>query len=163
MLRNCSEMRQEDESHGRAAAFSRRRGLRGQAFVEFALTLPLAGLVLFGTIQLALLGNVYLALNQAAYAGARYAAVNPSASQAAIGSYVKSVSSPTLLSNNGGDLNVVVTPNATLPRNIGSTVTVTLTYNTASKLFFRGISVPHWTMALQLPSSLSSSDSSYSE
>jgi Flp pilus assembly protein TadG len=129
---------------------------RGQAMVEFALISVIAAFVLFGSIQLSLLGQVSLALSQAAYRGSRYAAINPSADQSAVASYVKSIAAPTLLSNSGNDLTVTLTPNA--PRTIGTSVTVSLSYNLQSKIF-----LPNPFFGVRLPTSLSYVNSSYSE
>src|SRR6266851_47845 len=56
---------------------STHRPRRGQALVEFALVLTIAVIVLFVSIQLALIGQLYLALGQMNYRGVRYAAISP--------------------------------------------------------------------------------------
>lgn len=135
----------------------------GQAMVEFAFISIVALLILVGAIQFALLGQVALALSQAAYQGARYAAVNTSADQTAVSTYVKSVASPTILNNSGNDLAVAINPNTT-PRAPLAPVTVTLTYQTASKVFFKGFQIPSWnTQVFSMPTSLSATETVLSE
>ena len=52
----------------------RSREERGQTLVEFALVLPLLGLLIFGIIQFGIIFNNYVTLTDAARAGARRAA-----------------------------------------------------------------------------------------
>jgi len=52
------------------------RNQKGQAFVEFALVLPILLLLVFGIIQFGILFNNYLTLTDAVRAGARQAAVS---------------------------------------------------------------------------------------
>ena len=52
-----------------------RRKLSGQALVEFALTLPLLALMLFGIIQYGLIFSAVVTLRNASAVGARYAVV----------------------------------------------------------------------------------------
>jgi Flp pilus assembly protein TadG len=122
-----------------------RNGERAQNLVEFALSLTVFSMLLFGTMQLAVIGNAALALSQLSYAGARYAAVNPSLTQGAIASYMKSNAAPTIRENNGANLTITVSPNTT-PRPFGTAVTISVSYNLSSKLFlpnpFMGISFP---------------------
>jgi len=91
------------------------------------------------------IGNAALALSQLSYAGARYAAVNPSLTQSAIASYMKSNAAPTINENSGANLTITVSPN-TAPRPFGTAVTVSVSYNLQNKLFlpnpFMGISLP---------------------
>ncbi len=65
-----------------------RRRVRGQAMVEMALVLPLLMLLMVGIIQLVLIGNVALSVSQAASACARYASLNPSATQSTVNTYL---------------------------------------------------------------------------
>ncbi len=120
-------------------------GSRGQSMVEFALTAAFAMIVLLMTIQLAIIGNAALALNQVAYAGARYAAINPSATPDTIATYIKSIASPMINENGGADLTITVSPTTT-PRTFGTAVQVSISYNLSNKLFlpnpFLGISLP---------------------
>src|SRR6266851_4394198 len=126
--------------------FGRARGAlsRGQSLVEFTMTLAL--ILLFVTIQFALIGDAALAVTELAYVGARYAAVNPSFDQSTVATYMKSVASPTIGGNNGADLTITVNPTAPLPRAIGTAVSVTVSYKLNSKLFlpnpFLGITFP---------------------
>ena len=73
----------------------------GQAAVEFALVATVAMIVLFVAVQLALIGEDALALGQMNYQGARWAAVNPCATDIQIASYIVSVGSPSV-TNSGG-------------------------------------------------------------
>ena len=86
---------------------SRRKHRRAQAMVEFALVLIIAVIVLFGSVQLALIGQLALALGQMNYQGVRYAAVSPNCvdektacglSNQSITQYMLSVASPTIVS-----------------------------------------------------------------
>ncbi len=52
------------------------RNQKGQAFVEFAIVLPILLLLVFGIIQFGILFNNYLTLTDAVRAGARQAAVS---------------------------------------------------------------------------------------
>jgi Flp pilus assembly protein TadG len=118
---------------------------RGQAMVEFAITLSLAMILLFVTVQFALIGNAALAVTELAYVGARYASVNNTLDSTAIATYMKSIASPTINENNGGDLSITLTPQAA-PRTFGTPLTVTISYNLQNKLFlpnpFLGIQFP---------------------
>ncbi len=91
-----------------------RRGLRGQAAVEFALVLTVAMIVLFVAIQLALIGEAALALGQMNYQGARYAAVNACATGSDVATYMLYVGSPTV----------------TTPSNCGSALTIKIADST---------------------------------
>lgn len=73
-----------------------RRQCSGQAAVEFALVLTVAMIVLFVSIQLALIGEAALALGQMNYQGARYAAVNTCATGSEVATYMLYVGSPTV-------------------------------------------------------------------
>src|SRR2546425_5294128 len=54
-----------------------RRSLSGSTMVEFALTLPLLALMLFGIIQYGFLFAAYITVRNASAVGARYYAINP--------------------------------------------------------------------------------------
>jgi Flp pilus assembly protein TadG len=83
-----------------------RRPRRGQAMVEFALVLTLALIVLFVSVQLALIGECALALGQMNYQGARYAAVHPCNALADVAEYMVSIGSPSITKNCGGNLKI---------------------------------------------------------
>jgi Flp pilus assembly pilin Flp len=119
----------------------RTRKNSGQAAVEFALVLPLVMVVLIASVQMALLGQIELALGQANYQGARFASLHPdcdvngctggeTAPNDSIKNYVLSVMSPTI---NSAKLNITATPTA--PRGLGSSVVVKLTYDASGNLF----------------------------
>jgi hypothetical protein len=76
--------------------------------VEFALVLTLALIVLFVSVQLALIGECALALGQMNYQGARYAAVHPCAALTDVASYMVSIGSPSITKNCGGNLTVAM-------------------------------------------------------
>lgn len=131
---------------------------RGQAMVEFAMVLTVALMVLLLGIQYALIGQAALALNQVAYQGARYASVNPGASQSTITSYMLQVGSPTITKGNGQYLTITVNPTTT-PRTFGQTVTVNLSFDDSGQLFlpnpFLGV--------ITFPTTLTSQESAMSE
>ena len=49
---------------------------KGQSLTEFVLLVPLLFLIIFGIMQLALIGNAYIVVHHAAYTAARVAAVH---------------------------------------------------------------------------------------
>ncbi len=108
-----------------------RQWVRGQAMVEIALVLPLLMLLMVGIIQLVLIGNVALSVSQAASACARYASLNPSASQSAVNTYLTSIASPVINDSGLGTLTLTPAP----PRTSGTSLTVTVSYNLSNKLF----------------------------
>jgi Flp pilus assembly protein TadG len=118
---------------------------RGQTLIEFALSLTVFIVLLFGIIQLAIIGNSALAVSQLAYAGVRYAAINPSKSSDLIISYMKSIAPVTIAENNCADLSISLSPSVA-PRTFGTTVSVSITYSLSNKLLlpspFLGISFP---------------------
>ena len=124
------------------------RRSRGQSIVEFSITLSLAMILLFVTIQFALIGNAALSVTELAYAGARYAAVNPVKSETQVSDYMKSIAAPTINENSGADLTVTLNP--TSGRTFGNPVTVTVVYNLQSKLF-----LPNPFLGIKFPTSLS--------
>jgi Flp pilus assembly protein TadG len=131
----------------------------GQAAVEFALVLIVALIVLFVSIQMAVIGQAALALGQMNYQGARYAAVNNGAACSDVASYMQSVGSPTITKNGvacgspgGPGVQVQMTcPSAgggTCPaqRNFGDAVQISLSFDATSLLFlsqnFLGVPFP---------------------
>lgn len=123
----------------------RRLGLSncGQTLVEFAFILPVLLLLMLGVVQVILIGAAALAVNQAAVACARYASLEPSVDQSALESYLKTIASP--LINDTHLSNVVLSPSS-VPRQTGSPVSVTISYNLTAKLFlgssFLGLDFP---------------------
>jgi Flp pilus assembly protein TadG len=107
----------------------------GQTLVEFAFILPLILLLMLGVVQVALIGGSALAVNQAAIGCVRYAAINPSANQSTVNTYLKSIASP--LINDSNLQTLTLTPSAT-PRTTGSAVSVTVVYTLSNKLFVGG-------------------------
>lgn len=65
---------------------------RGQDMVEFALVSILGMIFLFVVVQMAMIGQASLALGHVSYQGARYAAVNSSATCSQVASYMQSIS-----------------------------------------------------------------------
>jgi Flp pilus assembly protein TadG len=119
-----------------------KNGHKGQTLVEFAFILPIVLLLLLGVIQVILVGGAALAVNQSAVACARYAALNPAATQTTVNSYLKTVASPLINDSNLQSLTLSAVP----PRVTGTPVAVTVTYNLSGKLFlgssFFGITFP---------------------
>ena len=123
--------------------------------VEFALISTLALLVLVGGVQVAIIGEAGLAVGQLAFQGARYAAVNPSTSQAGVTSYVQSIA-PSIL---GTTKNLSVTMNpSTTPRNFATTVTVTVAYTLGNLQV-----LPNPFLGVSFPTSVSSTETAMSE
>ena len=118
----------------------------GQTLVEFAFILPVVLLLMLGVVQVALIGGSALAVNQAAVACVRFAAVNPSANQSTVNTYLKSIASPLINDSNLQPLTLA--PTAT-PRTTGSAVSVTVVYTLSNKLFL-GASVLGITFPNQL-------------
>lgn len=129
---------------------------RAQAAVEMAIILPIVLMVLVVGIQYAVIGEAALALGQANFQAARYAAVNTSADQSTVQSYMVSIASPVISSSNGQYLTSTLSP--TPPCTFGSTVTVSVTYN-ASHL----VALPNPFLGIRFPTSLSSSESAFCE
>ncbi len=125
--------------------------------VEFALISPVVTLLLTLAFQFALIAQSALALSQLASTAGLYAADNPAADQSAITSYVQSVASPTLESNRGKDLTVVVTPSGG-SRSFGTSVTVRVSYNLTSKLI-----LPNPFLGVRLPTSITWASTTLSE
>lgn len=135
-----------------------------QTTVEFALVMLVGAMVLFVSIQLALIGEAYLSLGQVADQGVRYAAVHwdcnltsCAGGEQSIKSYMLSIGSPTLTVNGGSYLNISASPAA--PRTRGQTVTVSATYTLPPTLLF----LPNPFMGIPFPRTLTDSKSAYSE
>ena len=149
---------------------SNRKHRRAQAMVEFALVLIIAVIVLFGSVQLALIGQLYLALGQMNYQGVRYAAVSPNCtdektacglSNQSITQYMLSVASPTIVSITNANANAltVTYANVTNPkvkRVAGDTVKIFCQLDISSKIFLPNLGLP-------FPKSLSSTEQAYTE
>ncbi|HYL58774.1 MAG TPA: TadE/TadG family type IV pilus assembly protein [Candidatus Acidoferrales bacterium] len=115
---------------------------QGQALVEFAFILPLLLILMLGVVQLVLVGGAALAVNQSAVTCARYAALNPTASQSNIDSYLKNTASPLINDAYLAPVGVIPGPN----RTTGAPVSVTVSYDMNNKLFlsrsFFGLEFP---------------------
>jgi len=126
---------------------------RGQAMVEFAIIAPVALILLVVGIQFAIIGQCAVALTQVNYVGARYASVHPTYTESQVQTYMNSVASPTLLSNNGADLTITTWSPCPSTNSFGSPVTIGLQYNLSSKIFlpnpFLGISFPSTVQSTQ--------------
>jgi len=130
---------------------------RAQAALEFALVAPLVLILLMVGIQFAIIGAAALGLGQANYQAARYAAINPTASQSAVQSFMLSVASPLITANNGSYVNTSMSPAP--PCAFGNTVTIGLTFDVSHLVVlpnpFLGI--------VTFPTSLSSTESAVCE
>ena len=129
---------------------SMRKPRRGQAMVEFALVSILAVIVLFGSVQLALIGQLHMALGQMNYRGVRYAAVSPDCidgSNTACGlnnqtikQYMLSVASPTILTITNANASALTVEyknltNPNVKRIAGDTVQIKATLDISSQIF----------------------------
>jgi Flp pilus assembly protein TadG len=144
----------------------------GQAAVEFALVLIVAMIVLFVAIQMAVIGQAALALGQMNYQGARYAAINTTATCTNVADYMRSVGSPTVTKagvrcDGTGGVSVVMTcpasgggtcPTTGTGRAFGDPVQVSLTFNATSLLFLS----PNF-LGISLPTTLTSTETAMSE
>lgn len=149
---------------------SMRKARRGQALIEFGLVLIIAVIVLFGSVQLALIGQLYLALGQLNYQGVRYAAVSPNCtdeknacglSNQSITQYMLSVASPTIvrITNANASALKVTYLNVTNPgvtRVAGDTVKIDCKLDISSKIFLPNLGLP-------FPKSLNSTEQAYTE
>jgi Flp pilus assembly protein TadG len=130
---------------------------RGQAAVEFALIAPVLMVVLLVGVQFAIIGDAALGLGQVDYQGARYAAINPSASQLDVQSYMVSAASPLIAANGGAYLTTTLSPAP--PCSFGNTVTVAVSFDISHLVVlpnpFLGI--------VSFPTSLSNSESAFCE
>ncbi len=130
---------------------------RAQAALEFALVTPLVLIVLLVGIQFAIIGASALGLGQANYQAARYAAVNPTASQSAVNSFMLSVASPLITANSGKY--VTMNMNPAPPCAFGNTVTVSLSFDVTHLVV-----LPNPFLGLiSFPTSLSSTESAICE
>jgi hypothetical protein len=142
---------------GLAGCGRRRDGAgRGQATVELALITPIVLFVMLLGVQFAIIGVAALGLGQADYQGARYAAVNPSASQSAIQSYMVSVASPIVSAGAGKYLSSSLSPAP--PCTFGSTVTVSVTLDVAHL-----VALPNPFFGIPIPTTLTNSQTAFCE
>jgi hypothetical protein len=140
-----AKQRNRPERHGRANA-------RGQAMVEFALVAGIAMIILFVAVQMAMIGQVALALGQMNYQGARYASTHPGcgdktfnggscigadAGKQNITAYMLAVGSP-VFNSNSSNLSVRCTPDpgTTTPRAFGTSITCTAAFTLPSSVLF---------------------------
>jgi len=130
---------------------------RGQTLLETAIVLPILLLMLFVAIQLAIIGNVALAVTQLSYTGSRYASVNPTFGQDKVVGYMMQAGSPTITDNAGKNLTITMTPCAS-PSSYGSQVTVNVQYNLNAKLF-----LPNPFLGVSFPDTMSSSETAFCE
>ena len=138
--------------------------------VEFAMVSIVAVIVLFASVQLALIGQLHMALGQMNYRGVRYAAVSPDCINAStacglnnqtIKQYMLSVASPTILTitNANASALTVTYNNLTNPgvkRIAGDTVQITATLDISSQIFLPRI-------GLHFLNSLSSTQMAFTE
>jgi Flp pilus assembly protein TadG len=124
--------------------------------VELALIVPVLSVVLLVGIQFAVIGTAALALGQVNYQGARYAAINSSASQSAVQSYMLSVASPIITANSGKYLSTTLSPAP--PCSFGSPVTVSVTFDSKHLVL-----LPNPFLGIAFPTSLNSSESAFCE
>lgn len=129
---------------------------RAQSAVELALVLPVVLVGLVVGVQFAIIGSAALSLGQVNYQGARYAAVNTTANQAAVNSYMLSVASPTIAANNGAYLTTSLRPAP--PCTYGTSITVSLTFD-ANHL----MALPNPFLGISFPTTLTSSESAFCE
>lgn len=140
-----------------AALMRRLKGAGGaQSAVEFAIALPVVLMALLVGIQYAIIGAAALALGQVNYQGARYAAINTSATQDQVTTYMLSVAAPQISANNGQYLTVNLSPAP--PCAFGTSINVSLTYNTANLL-----ALPNPFFGINFPAQLTSSESAFCE
>ena len=100
-----------------------RKGEHGQALVEMALVLPLFLLLLFGVMEMGLVGFAYISVSNAAGAGGRMATIGGTNTQI----YTATKNAATSL--NLEDENVTITPTLISQRYSGQEVTVQVTYS----------------------------------
>jgi hypothetical protein len=129
---------------------------RGQAAAELALIIPVLAVVLAVGLQFAIIGTAALALGQVDYQGARYAAVNGSASQSTVQSYMLSVASPIISADSGKYLNSTLSPAP--PCSFGASVTVSVTFDTNHLVV-----LPNPFFGISFPTSLTNSESAFCE
>jgi Flp pilus assembly protein TadG len=140
-----------------AALRHRLKGASGaQSAVEFAIALPILLVTLVVGVQFAIIGAASLALGQVNYQGARYAAVNTSKTQDEVKTYMLSVAAPSIAADSGARLGVTLSPAP--PCAFGTSVTVSLTYNSTPLL-----ALPNPFMGIRFPTTLTSSESAFCE
>jgi hypothetical protein len=124
--------------------------------VEFAMIVTLVLFILLVSVQAAVLADASLAVNQLVYQGVRYAAVNPTFDSTTVANWVKSSAPSIVGENNGGHLTVTLNPDA--PRTFGSAVTMTISYDTSSKIVLAN---PF--LGIPFPTTLSATETAMSE
>jgi Flp pilus assembly protein TadG len=130
---------------------------RAQAAVEFAIMAPVVIIVMLVGVQFAIIGVAALGLGQIDFQGARYAAINSSASQSQVQTFMLSAASPLISAGSGKYLTVNLTPAP--PCAFGSTVTVAVTFDVNHLIM-----LPNPFLGLiNFPSSLSNSQSAFCE
>jgi Flp pilus assembly protein TadG len=139
----------------RIRAHLQRRASSGQSLVETGLIMPVILFVMLIGIQYAIIGLAVLGLGQANYQGARYAAINSSATSSSVQSYMASVASPIIGAGSGQYLTSSV---STLPCTFGASVTVSVTFN-ATHL----IALPNPFFGIPFPTSLTNSETAFCE
>lgn len=144
---------------------------RGQAAVEFALVLIVAMIVLFVSIQMAMIGQAALALGQMNYQGARYAAVNSSLGCDAVALYMSQVGSPTITKNGvscgtGYGVTVTMTCSGTScppSRTFGTPVQIALSFSTAGVIFLSTNTTSPSFLGIPFPTALTSTETAMTE
>jgi len=140
--------------------------------VEFAMVSVLALVMLMITIQLALIGQAWLALSQGASAIARYAAVNESTLGSSYSgppnAAMQNLLSSSLGTNAWGDLTVTVAfykggtaaTTTTTPVPSVDRAAVSLSYVTTNKLIFSNpfMAIPPFFPGVNFPTALSAQD-----
>jgi hypothetical protein len=140
-------------------------------------------IVLFVSVQLALIGQASLGLGQMNYQGARYAAVHPCATANDVANYMVKVGSPTITKNCGAHLTSIVMTQTTqagvvtsstasgsfctaigcsgAPRGFGDQVKIGITYSLADQLFLpNGV---NGFLGIHFPTTLTSTESAMVE
>jgi Flp pilus assembly protein TadG len=122
----------------------RSRMWRGQSAVEFALIAVIALIIMLLGVQYALIGQAALAVSQGSSALARYAAVNRGTvtpnGTVTLTDAMKQLLSPTILTNNGGDLTVTAasyqgtTTTTTNSPQYTDRLVLSISYNATSKI-----------------------------
>jgi Flp pilus assembly protein TadG len=131
---------------------------RGQAAVEFALLSTLALALLVVGIQFAIIGQAALAVSQASYLGARAASVNETLTSDTLSTTISKQISPTI---SGATVSMTNTadPSCGPPRSYGCPISVTVTYNAASKIFLPSNTL----LGLTFPTTLTATESAVTD
>jgi Flp pilus assembly protein TadG len=154
---NLNHMSLLSKKRNRTGNCLQRSLAQAQAAVEFALVAPVALVLMLVGAQYAILGLAALGLSQANYQGARYAAVNSSASQSTVTSYILSVASPIITASSGKYLTVNMSPAP--PCTFGSAVTVSVSFDLNHLVV-----LPNPFMGMvTFPSTISNSESAFCE